>query len=193
MSAEKVLGRYTILGPMTRGGMAELLLGKLTGPGGFERPVAIKRILREHLEEESFTRMLLDEARIAAQIRHPNVIQVQELGSDGAEVVLVMEYLHGENCAGLMRRLAARNERLPYRLAAHIVAEACAGLAAAHALTDESGQLLNVVHRDMSPENVFITYDGRVKVLDFGIAKARNRLVKTEAGQTKGKYQYMSP
>jgi eukaryotic-like serine/threonine-protein kinase len=188
-----VLGRYRVLGHLARGGMAELFLGKLTGPGGFERPVAIKRILPELLEDASFTQMLLDEARLAARIRHPNVVQVQELGSQGTEVILVMEYLDGENAAGLMRRLVAKEQRLPFALAAHIVSEACSGLGAAHALTDAEGHPLHVVHRDISPENLFVTYDGQVKVLDFGIAKAKDRLVRTEVGQTKGKYQYMSP
>jgi serine/threonine-protein kinase len=173
--------------------MAEIVLGKLTGPIGFERPVVIKRILPHLARQSLFVEMFLDEARIGAEIRHPNVVQTYELGRDGDELFLVLEYLEGESGAGLMRRAAARSDILDYGLAAYIIAEACAGLHAAHELKDRSGRTRHLVHRDVSPQNVFITYAGEVKVLDFGIAKAAGRLSHTEVGQVKGKFSYMSP
>jgi serine/threonine protein kinase len=187
------LGRYEIIGPLASGGMAEVLLARLNGPKGFERVVVVKRILPHLGRLQSFVEMFADEARIVAGIRHRNVVAVHELGRDKGELFLVLEYLEGESASGLARRLAMRDMQLDYRLAIHIVSEACAGLHAAHELTDVEGIKQNLVHRDMSPQNVFITYDGAVKVLDFGIAKAADRVTRTEAGQVKGKFQYMSP
>jgi serine/threonine-protein kinase len=187
------IGRYEILGQLAVGGMAEILLGRLTGIGSFERAVVIKRILRQYANVASFVKMFLDEARIVARIRHPNVIQVQELGREGEELFLVMEYVAGENAMGLLKRLVSKGQRLDVALAAHIVAEAAAGLHAAHELVDDTGNSLHLVHRDVSPQNLVVTYDGHVKVLDFGIAMAADRIARTEAGQVKGKFEYMSP
>lgn len=186
------LGRYEILGRLATGGMAEILLGRVLGPHGFERPVAIKRILPELAENRAFVEMFVDEARIAARIRHARVVQVHELAAQGGEYFLVMEYIEGENLGGLMRRMWLRSEALDRVLAAHIVAEACAGLHAAHELTDASGVARGVVHRDVSPQNVMITFAGEVKVLDFGIAKAFDS-ARTQDGHVKGKCEYMSP
>jgi len=136
--------------------------------------------------------MFLDEAKLIAGIRHPNVVQVQELSEDG-DYFLVMEYLAGESVSSFMKRLALKKKRVPYAVSAFIIAEACGGLHAAHELRGNDGQLRNVVHRDISPQNIFITYDGAVKVIDFGIAKATDRNTKTEAGQLKGKFAYMAP
>jgi serine/threonine-protein kinase len=187
------LGRYPIVGELAVGGMAEILLARVVGPSGFERPVVIKRILPHLARQPSFVSMFLDEARIAAAIRHQNVVHVQELVREADELFLVMEYLEGESVAGLMRRLVARHETLDRSIATHIVAEACAGLQAAHVLTDEDGTPRNLVHRDVSPQNLFVSYDGQVKVLDFGIAHAVGRSTRTETGQIKGKFEYMSP
>ncbi len=187
------LGRYEILGDLAVGGMAEILLARVVGPSGFERPVVVKRILPHLARQDGFVAMFLDEARIAAGIRHHNVIKVEELhqGDDG--LFLVMEYLEGESAAGLMRRLFTRDETLDLGLAAYVVAESCAGLHAAHEMTDAEGTVQHVVHRDVSPQNLFVTYDGQVKVLDFGVAKAADRITRTEVGQLKGKFEYMSP
>ena len=179
------VGRYETVATLATGGMAEILLGRLVGPSGFERPVVIKRILRHLARQQAFVKMFLDDARIIATIRHPNVVHVQELGQQDGELYLVMEYLEGETLSALVRRLVARGEALDFGLAAHILAEACAGLNAAHEL--------RIVHRDVSPQNVFITYDGHVKVIDFGIAKSADSIARTEAGQLKGKLEYMSP
>ena len=187
------LGRYDVLGELATGGMAQILLARIVGPSGFERAVVIKRILPHLLRRESFVAMFLDEARIAAGIRHHNVVHVHELMRDGDDLSLVMEYLEGESVASLTRRMFTRDEPLAPRLAAHIVAEAAAGLHAAHELVDADGRPQSLVHRDVSPQNLFVTYDGQVKVIDFGIAKAADRITETEAGQIKGKFEYMSP
>jgi eukaryotic-like serine/threonine-protein kinase len=187
------LGRYEVVGPLASGGMAEVLLARLTGPEGFERVVVVKRILPHLARIKEFVEMFADEARIIAGIRHPNVVAVHELCRDHGELFLVLEYLEGESAAGLARRLAMRDLQLDTRLSIHIVSEACAGLHAAHELTDVDGARQGLVHRDVSPQNVFITYGGAVKVLDFGIAKVADRMTRTEAGQVKGKFQYMSP
>lgn len=186
------LGRYQVIGRIAQGGMAEVLLAKLVGPQGFERPIVIKRMLPQLATDRTFVEMFLDEAKLVAGIRHPNVVQVNELSEDG-EFFLVMEYLAGESAASLMKRLAMRKKRVPFAVCAYIVAEAAAGLHAAHELRGSDGQLRNVVHRDISPQNLFVTYDGAIKVIDFGIAKATDRMTKTEAGQLKGKFAYMAP
>lgn len=188
-----VLGRYEILGELAIGGMSEVLLARIVGPSGFQRPVVLKRILPHLARRSAFVDMFLDEARIVARIRHPNVVQVHELAQEGTELVLAMEYLEGETVAGVMKRLSVRVETLPSALVAYIVAEACAGLHAAHELVDEHGVPQGVIHRDVSPQNLFVTYDGQVKLIDFGIAIAADRVAKTEAGQIKGKFSYMSP
>jgi hypothetical protein len=187
------IGRYDIVGHLATGGMAEVFLARLTGPSGFERPVVIKRILPHLSRVKEFVDMFVDEARIVAGIRHPNVVDVHELGREDGDLFLVLEYLEGESASGLMRRLTSVGALLDYRLAAHVVAEACAGLHAAHELTDAEGTKQHLVHRDMTPHNVFVTYDGAVKILDFGVAKVSDRMSSTEAGQVKGKFEYMSP
>jgi serine/threonine-protein kinase len=189
----RTLGRYEVVGHLASGGMAEVLLGRVRGPHGFERAVVLKRILPHLARMSSFVDMFLDEARIIARIHHPNVVQVHELGKEGDELFMAMEYLAGESVSSLVRRLATRNAKLDHALAAFIVAEACAGLHAAHELEDDDGKSLHIVHRDVSPQNIFITFDGAVKVIDFGIAKSADRVARTEAGQLKGKLDFMSP
>jgi len=188
------VGRYDVVGHLATGGMAEILLGRLRGPSGFERPVVVKRILPHFAEQQRFVDMFLDEARIAAGIQHKNVVHVTDLGHSGKHLYLVMEYLEGENVASIIKRSLALKKRPSFGLAAYIVAEACAGLHAAHELQGDDGAPLGIVHRDVSPQNVFVTYAGGVKVLDFGVAKAFVRISpETEAGQLKGKVEYMSP
>jgi eukaryotic-like serine/threonine-protein kinase len=187
------LGRYEILGRLATGGMAEIFLARLHGPVGFERAVVVKRILPHLAGTDSFVGMFVDEAKIIARIRHPNVVQVQELAREDGELFLVMEYLEGESVAGLLKRAIARSRPLDRALAAFVVAEACSGLHAAHEIRNPDGTAQEIVHRDVSPQNVLVGYDGRVKVLDFGIAKAADRITRTEAGQLKGKFEYMAP
>jgi hypothetical protein len=183
------IGRHQVVGYIATGGMAELFLGK--EPSG--RPVVIKRILPHLARQASFVSMFVDEARIGSMAKHPNLVEVHELGQVGTDLFLVMEYLVGENLSGLSRRLVKRNERISYGLAAYLIAEVCDGLHAAHELRDGGGNLLQLVHRDVSPQNVFVTYGGDVKLLDFGVATAAHRLTQTASGQVKGKYAYMSP
>jgi serine/threonine-protein kinase len=191
--APSMMGRYEIVATLAAGGMAEILLARLEGAEGFERPVVVKRILPQLARTRSYRDMFVDEARIAAAIRHPNVIDVHELIEHEGELFIVMEYLDGESVGSLMRRMWSRGRTLPRDMAAYIVAEACAGLHAAHELTDRDGHPRNLVHRDVSPHNVFVTYQGSIKLLDFGVAQASERITKTETGQVKGKFEYMSP
>jgi len=187
------IGRYEIVGQLAIGGMAEILLGRIRGPSGFDRPVVVKRILPHLARRKQFEAMFLDEARIVAGIRHPNVVFVHELGREAEDLFLVLEYLEGESAANLVRGVVCAGRILDHRLAAYVLAEACAGLHAAHELTNADGALQGLVHRDVSPQNLFVTYSGQVKVLDFGIATAADRVARTEAGQVKGKFEYMSP
>lgn len=193
MSVPDHIGRYQIVGPLATGGMAQILLGSLAGPEGFRRPVVIKRVLPHLAEKREFKTMFIDEARLVAGIRHSNVVTVYELGSEGGELFLVMEYLEGESVAALLRRLQKDNVRLPPEIAAYIAAEAAAGLHAAHEYVDDSGVPQQVVHRDVSPQNLIVNYDGSIKVIDFGIARAKDRGTKTRAGALKGKFAYMAP
>jgi eukaryotic-like serine/threonine-protein kinase len=187
------IGRYEVLGQLAAGGMAEILLARLSGPADFRRAVVIKRILRGYAANETFVTMFLDEARIVASLRHANVVHVQELGESDGEAFLVMEYVAGENASSLLKRCVASGEPLDPRLAAYVVAEICAGLHAAHELTDDSGRSQNLVHRDVSPHNILIAYDGHVKLVDFGVALVDQRAARTEPGEVKGKFDYMSP
>jgi serine/threonine-protein kinase len=187
------LGRYEVVGHLASGGMAEIFLCRLHGPNGFQRAVVVKRILPYLARQKQFVDMFVDEARIISRIRHPNVVQVQELAQDADDLLLVLEYLEGESLASLMRRAKLNGVTVSPALAAHLLSLACAGLHAAHELTDDDGAPYGLVHRDVSPQNLFVTFAGEVKVLDFGIAKAKDRESRTEAGQSKGKLEYMSP
>ncbi len=187
------IGRYEVLGQLATGGMAEILLATLSGPSDFRRAVVIKRILRQYAQKSSFVAMFLDEARIVAKIRHPNLVAVQELGEEEGEVFLVLEYVAGENLSSVLKRATAHGEKMDPELVAHVVAEACAGLHAAHELVSEDGRRQNLVHRDVSPQNIFVAYDGHVKILDFGVAITEERVARTEVGDVKGKFEYMSP
>lgn len=168
--------------------MANVYLARFHGPAGFEKMVAIKRV-HEHLtDREDFVQMFLDEARVAARICHPNVVQVLELGVHEQSYYMAMEYVPGETLLSLVQA-----SRLSAPIAAQIISSAAAGLHAAHELVDAQGQLLDVVHRDVSPSNILVGYDGTSKVADFGVALARDNLHKTRVGMLKGKLGYMSP
>ena len=187
------LGQFQVLGLLGTGGMGEVFLGRRLGPGGFSRAVVLKRLL-PHLARSAVVRkMFLDEARIVARIRHRNVVQVQELGEDGDQLFFAMEYLEGETLSQLVRQRSLAQVPIPYQDAAFIMAEIAAGLHAAHTLIDGDGRPQNVVHRDVTLSNVFVTYDGQVKLIDFGIAKAEDRLQKTESGLVRGTTAYLSP
>lgn len=186
-------GRYTIISKIAHGGMASLYLAKLEGAFGFEKFLAIKKIHPHLAEHEQFIRMFLDEAKIAALISHPNVVQIFELGEVDGDFFFAMEYLAGEPLVNIIKKLIELKLPPPYQLMSYIIARVAAGLHAAHELKDSEGKPIGVVHRDVSPQNIIVTYDGIVKVVDFGIAKARGRLGHTLTGELKGKLSYMSP
>ncbi|MEO8878578.1 MAG: serine/threonine-protein kinase, partial [Polyangiaceae bacterium] len=187
------LGRYRVVDEIGIGGMASVHLGRMDGPGGFQKWVAIKRIHPHLVEDDSFVQMFLDEARVAARISHPNVATVFELGKHDDSYWIAMEYLHGEPLRELMRRTEEIASVMPPEIACRIIADAAEGLHAAHELTGKNGERLNLVHRDVTPHNLFVSYDGTTKVVDFGIAKFASRMSQTRAGTLKGKLAYMSP
>jgi serine/threonine-protein kinase len=189
------LGRYELLIPIAYGGMARVWAARLHGQRGFSKTVAIKTILPHLAHNPEFERMFLDEARIAAGVHHPNVTEIYELGEEGSVLYLVMEWVNGDSLMHVLRGPGGKTAApIEARLAARIVADACAGLHAAHELTDDDSRLLNVVHRDVSPHNILVSLEGTVKMTDFGVAKALGQThQETAAGQVKGKVAYMAP
>ncbi|MBX3261583.1 MAG: serine/threonine protein kinase, partial [Labilithrix sp.] len=187
------LGRYRVVDEIGIGGMASVHLARMDGPGGFQKWVAIKKIHSHLVEDESFVQMFLDEARVAARISHPNVATVFDLGKHEDTYWIAMEYLHGEPLREVMRRTEELGTAMPPEIACRVIADAAEGLHAAHELLGKNGEKLNLVHRDVTPHNLFVTYDGVTKVVDFGIAKFSSRMSHTRAGTLKGKLAYMSP
>jgi len=187
------LGRYVLGERLGAGGAASVHLAALRGPHDFARVLAVK-VVHEHLTESSeFVQMFLDEANLAVRLTHPSIVHSYELGRHGPYLFLAMEYLSGQPLSKLVQRARQRGERLDPRIVAWMGARAAEALAYAHALTDESGKRVALVHRDVSPQNLFLTYDGQVKVIDFGIARAEGRLTHTGLGRIKGKFSYMAP
>ena len=186
-------GKYLLERQLAIGGMAELFLARQQGPAGFEKQLVIKRILPHFANDEQFIQMFLDEARTAAKLNHPNVVQIFELGEIEGSYYIAMELIRGESLAKVIRRLRQHGMHMPLHLAAKVVASVCAGLDYAHNFAGGDGIALGLVHRDISPDNVLVSFDGAVKMIDFGIAKARDNETKTQAGSVKGKFCYMSP
>ncbi|HEY0880572.1 MAG TPA: serine/threonine-protein kinase, partial [Archangium sp.] len=190
------LGKYEIHGRLSVGGMAELYLASLSGAGGFRKFVALKRVLPSISENEDFLRMFLDEARITASLSHSAIAQVFELAEDPQtkEPILVMEFVAGQNLEQLSVRAKARKVTLPVGFTARVAYEVLMGLHSAHGFVEPAtGKPMPVIHRDINPRNVMVTYTGGTKIIDFGIAKARGRLNQTQAGFVKGTLQYMAP
>lgn len=187
------LGRHRLERRLAQGGMATVYLAKQEGPGGFDRAVAIKVVHAHLAREQRFSTMFLDEAQLTGKLHHPNICGVIEFGEQDGLLYLVMEYLHGETLSAVVRRGWRDGGALPPPLVARIVCDAARGLHAAHELRDEQGQPLELVHRDVSPQNVMVLYDGHTKLTDFGIARARGRLTHTATGEVKGKISFMSP
>ncbi|HEY3355715.1 MAG TPA: protein kinase [Polyangia bacterium] len=187
------LGRYEVVRLIATGGMAEIYLARARGIEGFEKLVVVKRILPQLAQNRAIVQMFLDEARLAATLRHSNIAQVFDIGAEGDEYFLAMEYLDGADVAQLRSALSDAGRALPLEHAVHLVLGVLAGLHYAHEQRDAAGQPLNIVHRDVSPQNVFVTREGEVKLVDFGIAKAARRAAATRHGTLKGKAPYMSP
>ena len=188
-----VLGRYELLMPIAAGGMAMVWAARLKGTRGFQKIVAVKTMLPKLSEDDQFEKMFLDEASLASKIRHPHAVEILDLGEQDGVLFLAMEWIDGVPLNQLMKT-AKRSGGVPTTVATRIVMQACAGLHAAHELTDGKGKLFGLVHRDISPQNILVTYDGVAKVVDFGVAKATAlNDGATQAGQLKGKVSYMAP
>ena len=193
------LGRYDVRAKIGEGGMATVYVGREAGDAGGRggqhgvRVVALKVIKEEYSLNREFVNMFLDEAKIVSKLKHPNLIDVHELGNEGSRLFIAMELLAGQSLWHLWMACRDRNVRLRYDMIAWLGARIAEGLHHAHELEDEKGEPLGVVHRDVNASNIFVTYGGQVKVIDFGLAKAANRVSKTAAGVVKGKFAYMSP
>ena len=179
--------------PLAAGGMARIYIGRTTGIGSFERHVVLKMITPERANDHTAVQMFLDEARLAASLNHQNVAQVFEVGEDSGIHYLAMEYVHGQDLRALLAKAGSQGTRVPLELALTVVAGAASGLNHAHERRGPDGVPLGIVHRDVSPSNIMIGYDGSVKLLDFGIAKATARSIETQSGIIKGKFAYMAP
>lgn len=185
--------RYALFDEIAAGGMATVHLGRMTGALGFARTVAIKRMHPHLARDADFVAMFIDEAHLAARVRHPNVVATMDVVRVEGELLLVMEYVPGESLSGIAQATRRRAERIPHAVVASIVSGVLFGLHAAHEATDERGLPLHIVHRDVTPANVLVGVDGISRVLDFGIAKANVRVQSTREGQLKGKLRYMAP
>jgi serine/threonine-protein kinase len=187
------IGRYTVYGEIAAGGMATVHIGRMVGEVGFAKLVAIKRLHSHLAKDPEFLDMFLDEVRLASRIRHPNVVQPLDVVVTGGEVFLVMEYIHGDSLARILRTVRQQTLHIPMKITSAILIGALNGLHAAHEAKDERGTSLGIVHRDVSPQNIMIGVDGVSRVLDFGVAKAEDQVHSTKAGELKGKLAYMAP
>ncbi len=186
-------GPYLLLERVARGGMAEVFRAKRTGIAGFEKIVAVKRILPHLSDNEEFVSMFVDEAKMVASLTHPNIVQIFDLGKLETSYYIAMEYVHGRDLRSIQRRGEERGFPMPANLCAHVVSKVCAALEFAHRKKDDQGRPLRIVHRDVSPQNILISFDGEVKLTDFGIAKAATRASTTDKGALRGKLMFMSP
>jgi serine/threonine protein kinase len=187
-------GKYTLFERIGRGGMADVYKGRISGPAGFERVFVVKRILPHLSDDATFIKMFVDEAKMSARLAHPNIVQIFELGAVEGEYFISMEYVRGRDLADTMRAIWKTMGPPRPELVAYVGREACRALAYAHSLTDEHGRPLGMIHRDVSPSNIMLSYEGAVKLLDFGIAKALGEAPEiTKSGTMKGKYAYMAP
>ncbi|MEN8257385.1 MAG: protein kinase [Thermodesulfobacteriota bacterium] len=187
-------GKYLLLDRIARGGMAELFRGKIIGAQGFEKIVAIKKILPHLVDQDEFVKAFIDEARLAAFLQHPNIVQIYDFGEMAETFFISMEYLSGVDLKTVLKK--SKDESKPLKLALslfYILPQICYGLQYAHNLKDFSGEPLKIIHRDLGPQNIFITYNGEIKLIDFGIAKASSHDATTYVGSLKGKLAYMSP
>jgi uncharacterized protein (TIGR02265 family) len=189
----QTFGRYQLIKRIAVGGMGEVFLARQKGPVGFQKMVVVKRLLPHLSEEQEFINMFFDEARIAALLNHPNIAQIYDLGEAEGGYYIAMEYVHGENLHTVASQAIDRKGGMPLALKCRVLADAAAALDFAHKSKSPSGQPLNLIHRDVSPQNIIVGFSGAVKLIDFGVAKAANKLNRTATGIIKGKYAYMSP
>ncbi|MEW5852852.1 MAG: serine/threonine-protein kinase [Myxococcota bacterium] len=188
-----VLGRYNVLKRLGQGGMAEVLLAEQPGPKGFARRVTIKRVLPEHASATEFLQMFRDEARLGMLLQHPNIVQVLDFHDDPLGAYLVMEFVHGADLSALLRAMSQQKRHLPVKVSVFVAWSMLRGLSHAHSACSPDGKPLQLVHRDVSPSNVFLSLSGQVKLGDFGVAKALGRSTQTQVGVLKGKLRYMAP
>jgi eukaryotic-like serine/threonine-protein kinase len=188
------LGRYEIIERLAIGGMAEIYLGRVRGTAGFDKLVAIKRILPDVALDHAYVEMFLAEARLAATLRHPNIADVFDVGADHGSYFFAMELVHGQNVRAIRREAATRNEGVPLAITLAIVSGVASALVYTHTKRGPGGPL-NIVHRDVTPSNIIVSYDGAIKLVDFGIARADTNPATTRSrtGQLRGKVPYMSP
>nr|WP_043430034.1 serine/threonine protein kinase [Cystobacter fuscus] len=192
MDATQQVGKYQLVRKLAAGGMAEVFLAKAAGPMGFEKTLVLKRILPQLAQEPAFIQMFLSEAKLAARLTHPHIAQIFDFGEADGAYFLAMEYIDGPSLRALIKRAAAQGLALPPAICARLIADACEGLAFAHDFADpDTGEPLGLIHRDISPDNILLSRQGAVKVVDFGIAKAAGQAHKTESGVIKGKLAYM--
>lgn len=189
----RIVGRYALFDEIAAGGMATVHLGRLVGQVGFSRTVAVKRLHPQYAKDADFVSMFVDEAKLASRIQHPNVVSTLDVVKTDEELFLVMEYVQGESLSKLVRQTARAGERIPLNVVLSVMSGMLHGLHAAHEAKSENREPLNLVHRDISPQNVLVGVDGVARVLDFGVAKAQVRSGATKDGQMKGKLSYMSP
>ena len=189
----ETFGRYELLRKIAIGGMGAVYLARQKGPVGFQKLLVVKRLLPHLSEDDEFIEMFLDEGRIAAHLNHPNIAQIYDLGDVDGQYFIAMEYVHGEAVGPLGLRAQQRKLAIPLALKCRIIADAAAGLDAAHNARSPSGRKLALIHRDVSPQNVLVGYNGGVKLIDFGVAKASGKFSQTVVGTIKGKHAYMSP
>jgi serine/threonine protein kinase len=189
----RLYGKYFLLELINVGGMAEVFKAKMFGVEGFEKIVAIKKILPEIAEDKEFIRMFVDEAKIAVRLQHPNIVQILELGKIEESYFIAMELVNGKDLKTIRKRMKRVDLLMPPEQSSFAISQVCDGLDYAHRKCDEKMNSLNIVHRDISPQNIIISYEGTVKLIDFGIAKAKSKSTKTQAGMLKGKFSYMSP
>ena len=187
------VGRYKLLGKLATGGMAEIYLARQSGPSGFSKVVVLKVILPHLASDSNFMNMFANEAKLAALLNHPNVVQVFDYGEEKGLPFMAMEYIDGRNLTRIGKVLHERGEKIPRAIALRVISEVCGALDYAHGLCDNEGNHLRIVHRDISRENILLTYSGRVKLVDFGIAKSAILESYTTEGTIKGKYGYMAP
>ncbi len=187
------VGKYQLLRKLAVGGMAEVFLARAEGPMGFQKRLVVKRILPHYVEDPNFVGMFLAEAKLAAELNHPNLVQIFDFGEADGQYYIAMEYIDGPNLRALNRIARSHGQPLGYGVSARIITMAAEGLNAAHELRNAQGELVNLVHRDISPDNVLVSRNGTVKVVDFGIAKVSTEPSRTKSGMIKGKLAYMPP